>query len=331
MSAPVLAEVTRGGRVESVHRGAVVVVTADGRTVLAAGDTGRPVYPRSAVKAVQALPLVASGAADALGLDDRALALACASHNAEPGHLATAADLLIAAGATEADLACGPTWPYREADALALAAAGGGPSALRNCCSGKHGGFLALARHRGHPLAGYHRPDHPVQVEVRAALVAATGVEPDPPAVDGCSAPTWPVPLDRLALAFARLATGSGLSDDHAAAAARLRRAIAAEPWHVAGTGRFDTAAIQAGDGAALVKYGAEGVMTAALPVAGLGVALKVDDGAPRAAEVALAAVLAHLLDTPAPAALARQPVTSRAGEPVGEVRGLVPLASSGP
>jgi L-asparaginase II len=302
-----------------------VVADPEGRVVRAWGDADLVTYPRSALKAVQALPLVATGAAAAFGFGDRELALAVASHNAEPGHLEVAATMLAACGLDEGALACGPTWPYRTEDALALAAAGGTPSPIRNCCSGKHAGFLAVARHLGHPTEGYTRPDHPVQAMVAATIEAVTGARLDEPGVDGCSAPIWALPLRHLATGFARVATGEGLDPDLAAAASRLRTAMTAEPWLVAGTGRFCTEVIEATGGAALVKYGADGVFTAALPTLGLGLAVKVDDGSARAAELATAAVLARLLPDVDLDGHTRRPVLSRAGEVVGEAHGLVP------
>lgn len=301
---PILVHALRGGSVESFHRGSVAIVDADGATVLALGDVDRPVFPRSACKALQALPLVASGAADAFGLADEELALACASHQGEPGHTATAAAMLAKAGLDASALECGVHWPYSDAAVKAMAAAGGQPSALHNNCSGKHSGFVGvgclMARAAGHPAAefvrGYVEPHHPVMREVTAALQAATGWDLARTAVgtDGCSIPTYAIPLRRLALAFARFGSGIGLAAGHARAAHRLRRAVARSPWHVSGTGKFDTRVMQRLGERVFCKVGAEGMYCAALPEAGLGVAIKVDDGNnARAAEVAMAAVIA--------------------------------------
>ena len=175
-------------------------------------------FPRSAVKVLQALPLVASGAADALRLSDEELALACASHNGEPAHVATAAAMLAMAGTDAGVLECGAHWPYREAFQREMAARGETPGALHNNCSGKHAGFVCLACHRagGRALAGfakgYVQPQHPVMREVTQALQAATGwdLSAAPSGTDGCSIPTFAIPLRHLALAFARVATGTG-------------------------------------------------------------------------------------------------------------------------
>ena len=299
---PVLVDVLRGGTVESARRGALAVLDADGAVVAALGDIDRPIFPRSAVKILQALPLVGSGAADALGLDDAELALACASHRGEPRHAQTAAGMLAKAGLDAQALECGAHWPYDEAAARALAAQGRGPSALHNNCSGKHAGFLCLACTLHGDKAdlrryarGYVDPGHPVMREVGAALQATTGhdLADTPCGTDGCSIPTYAIPLRRLALAFARVGAGVGLSPSHALAAARLRRAVAAAPFMVAGTGRFDTRVMERLGERVFCKVGAEGVYCAALPERGLGVAIKIDDGNnARACEVVMAALI---------------------------------------
>ena len=216
MGGPVLVEVTRGGQVESRHRGSVVVVDTDGSLVLALGDADLAILPRSAVKAFQAVPLVASGAADACGFDEEALALACASHSGEPDHVAHVTATLAGFGAGVEDLACGAHWPSGAEASRALAAAGGEPTAAHNNCSGKHTGFLALAHHLGAANGSYTEVDHPVQAEVRSVMEAICATTLGPPAVDGCSAPTWPIPLRALATGFARFGTGDGLAADHA-------------------------------------------------------------------------------------------------------------------
>jgi len=295
---PILAEVLRGGRVESAHRGAVAVVDADGARVLALGDIERAVYPRSAVKALQALPLIETGAVDHFGLTDAELALACASHGGEPAHVEAVARMLARAGLDEGALQCGTHWPSHLPSAYALAREGQAASALHNNCSGKHAGMLCLACALEVDHRGYVKEAHPVQRLVTAALEDLYGVAlaPNTSAVDGCSIPTWPVPVDKLAHGLARFATGHGLAPQRARAAARLRKACAAEPFYVAGTGRFCTTAMQRFGERAFVKTGAEGVFCAALPEQGLGIAVKCDDGAGRAAEAITAALIARLL-----------------------------------
>jgi L-asparaginase II len=294
---PVLVEAWRGALVESRHRGAVAVADADGAAVLALGDVERPIYPRSAVKALQALTLVESGGADRFGLGDEELALACASHGGEPGHVAAAARMLAAAGLEANALECGAHWPLHQPSAQALARSGATATAIHNNCSGKHAGFLCAACAMGVPHRGYVAPSHPVQREVKATLESLAGVALDDErrAVDGCSVPTWAIPLFALARAFARFGAGHGLPPARAGAAARLRAACAARPWFVAGTSRFCSEIMGHFGARVLVKTGAEGVFCGAVPQAGIGIALKCDDGAHRASETAMAKVLAGL------------------------------------
>ena len=300
---PILVNVMRGDAVESTHCGAVAIVDADGAVRLSLGDIERPIFPRSAVKVLQALPLVASGAADRLGLTDEELALACASHNGEEVHVRTAAAMLAKAGLDATALECGTHWPYLDKAAQALARDGREPTALNNNCSGKHAGFLCLAcalHGAGKPAlrhfcTGYVGADHPVMREVTSALQATTGFDLARTArgVDGCSIPTYAIPLRHLAHAFARVGTGVGLSDGHARAAQRLRAAVSKAPFMVAGTGRFDTRVMERLRDRVFCKVGAEGVFCAALPASGLGVAIKIDDGNnARAAEVVMASVI---------------------------------------
>ncbi|MFZ3310621.1 MAG: asparaginase [Xanthobacteraceae bacterium] len=301
MSNPILVEVIRGPLVESRHRGAVAVVDADGRTVFAIGDVAAPVFPRSAIKALQALPLVESGVAEHYGFDDEALALACASHSGEPAHVAGVERMLARAGLSSSALRCGVHWPMAQ-DATAAVARAGGPSALHNNCSGKHAGFLCVAcaiqAETGAGMEDYFRPDHPVQRRVRAVLEDFTGAAlgQDLCAIDGCSVPTWAGPLDRLAQGFAKFGTGHGLAPERARAAARLRQACAGQPWFVAGTGRFCTEIMQHFGRRVFVKTGAEGVYCGALPDQGLGIAIKCDDGAGRAGQAIMAKIIARFL-----------------------------------
>jgi L-asparaginase II len=297
MANPVVVEVLRGERIESRHRGAAVVADPDGGVVLSIGDVDRPVYPRSAIKALQALQLIESGAADRFGFGDEELALACASHGGEPAHVAGVMRMLSAAGLDHSTLQCGAHWPTHQASARALARAGEMPSALHNNCSGKHAGFLCTACAIGCEPAGYVAATHPIQREAKRAIETISGVQiDDEPAVDGCSVPTWALPLTNLARAFARLGTGHGLSPQRAQAACRLRKACAAKPWFVAGTDRFCTEVMGHFGERVFVKTGAEGVYCAALPEQGFGIAIKCDDGTSRAAEILTATLVARLV-----------------------------------
>ncbi len=293
---PVLVEATRGPLVESLHRGAVAVCGADGRLVAAWGDVERAVFPRSAVKPLQALPLIESGAADHFGLSEPELALACASHTGSAAHVATITAWLQRIGLGEDDLECGSQAPSDSAAAQALLAAGRAASALHNNCSGKHCGMLTTARYLNEPTKGYIAADHPVQRRITAVLAAMTGVpaQHTPFGTDGCGIPTFALPLSGLATAMARLADPRQLAPARQKAIARLSKAMSHYPELVAGQGRLSTQIMQ-NVPSVVVKGGAEGVYVAALPEKGLGVAVKIDDGANRAAEVAILAVLHHL------------------------------------
>jgi L-asparaginase II len=337
MDDPVLVEVTRGNRVESRHRGAIAILDAEGTVHTALGDIDRPVFPRSAVKSIQALPVVESGAADAFGFGEKELALACASHSGEPAHVALAASMLERAGLDGTALECGAHWPNRQEVTVALARSGAAPTALHNNCSGKHSGFLSVCSHCGIDHHGYVRMDHRLQDMVRDAMEGVTGASHglDNSGIDGCSIPTYSIPLKSLAHGFARMATGVHLGPKRAAAARRLFSACMAEPFYVAGTDRACTRIMEAGKGRVFVKTGAEGVFCAAVPELGLGIALKCDDGAGRAAESVVCAVLARLLDDEAGLSgklmeLARPCLRNWNGIEVGGVRPVFTLASQG-
>lgn len=332
MANPVLVEITRGNLVESVHRGAIAVADAHGRQAVSLGDVETPVYPRSALKPIQALALVESGAADAFGLGEEELALACASHSGEPIHTERIAAWLKRIGCSVDHLACGPH-DIRDPKTRALMRARGErPTPLHNNCSGKHTGFLTLARHLAASVKGYVDVEHPVQRMVEATLKDIAGLRgPLAWGVDGCTAPNFALPLSSLATAFARLADPSGLAPGRAAAARRLMRAITAHPDLVAGTGRICTALMDHAGGTLVLKTGAEGVFAAALLDKGLGVALKIDDGATRGAETAIASLLISLESLPdagAARAYATAPVTNTRGATVGERRAAPALAN---
>ncbi|HEX4199842.1 MAG TPA: asparaginase [Caulobacteraceae bacterium] len=327
MANPVLVELTRGGRVESWHRGAVAIADASGRLIWSAGDIDQPVFARSALKMLQALPLVESGAADAFNVSPPELALACASHSGEPFHVDAVAAWLERIGCDEADLACGAHVPGNAVAAQTLLREGAMPCRLHNNCSGKHAGFLTVARRLGVDTRGYEQPDHPVQRLALGAIAEMCGLDAAalPIGVDGCTAPAAATPLSALAAAMGRIADPSSLAPARAEAARRLYAAVRANPLYVAGTGRACTALIEAAGGKATVKTGAEGAFVAVLGELGLGVALKIDDGAGRASETAVAAILASLRVVdgadPAVQALAEAEVLDTTGRVVGARR----------
>ncbi len=334
MSNPVVVEVMRGPRVESVHAGAGAVMDADGGLVFSFGGIDRPVFPRSAVKAFQALPLIESGAADRYGFTQAEIALACASHSGEAAHVAVAAAMLAKAGRDETALACGAHWPMGAEAAHALARSGQAPTALHNNCSGKHAGFVCLACAQGRDWKGYETPDHFVQREVKAAIEDCVGenLGPEVTGTDGCSIPSYAISLRALARGFARFGTGRGFGAKRRDAARRVRAAVAAHPFEVAGSGRFDTRAMTLLGARAFTKTGAEGVFIAALPELGLGMAVKADDGAARAAETMIAALIVRFLpmsdaESAAFRPLAAPSLTNWRGLEVGALRAAGPLA----
>jgi len=294
MNNPVLVEVTRGGHVESRHRGSFAVVASRGAVVVHLGDINRPVFPRSAMKALQAVASFESGAIDRFNLNNAEIALACASHSGEADHITTAKNILNKAGLGSGDLECGPHWPSRAAAARDLARSGGTPCALHNNCSGKHAAMLASAVCQDMETVGYSQARHGVQQQVKRVIEGFCNISlaDAPLGIDGCSVPNWAVPLERLAYGFARFGTGDDLEPERARLCERIRSAVAEHPFMVAGTDRFCTRVMQQLGQKAFVKTGAEGVFCASLPDLGLGVALKIDDGASRSSEV----VLAHLL-----------------------------------
>ena len=321
-------EVLRGRRVESIHAVDAAVVTADGQTVLRAGTPEEPVFVRSAIKPFQALPLVVDGAVERFGLTGEALALCCASHNGEDRHVAGVRSILEKIGLAGDDLACGPHAPFSSDAARGLAASGRGPGRLHNNCSGKHAGMLALARHHGWETVGYHELDHPVQQRVLDELVRWAGVDRDEvdTGVDGCGVPSFAIPLDALAVAFARLVAAARVPERPAA---RVVAAMAQHPYMVAGTNRLCTALMEATGGRIVAKVGAEGVYGAADRDRGLGIGVKARDGARRAGEMALLGVLEELdlLEPGERDALerwVRPSVKNTRGEVVGSVRAVV-------
>jgi L-asparaginase II len=327
VSNPVLVEVTRGPLVESRHRGAIAIAGAHGTIIEQWGDIERPVFPRSSIKMIQALPLVESGAADAFGLSDEHLALACASHSGEDMHVSRTKEWLLRIDASEEELSCGPHWPFHEPSRDRLIREGQKPCRVHNNCSGKHVGFLTLARQLDAPARGYTDTTHPVQLAVIDAIADCTKVETGawPTGLDGCNAPIFALPLKAWASAMARMASGHGLGPLRRKAARRLIATMTAHPELVSGTGRSCAQFMRACSGGAAVKIGADGFYAAILPALGIGVAIKVDDGAAPAAEALMAACLVRLgaLDFESPVAqgFLNAPIVNTAGVVVGHRR----------
>jgi L-asparaginase II len=309
-----LVRVIRSGVEESVHLGSVAVADADGRLVAAAGDPGRVAFARSSMKPLQATVSLRLAGDD---LPDREVAVMSASHNGEPVHVAAVGAILQRAGLSFEDLQTPPDRPIDQQAAAGVPE----PRPEYHNCSGKHAGMLLACARRRFDLPSYRDPAHPLQAEVLEAVQAAAGRRPESVGVDGCGVPVHALPLAAMAAVYSRLAAG------RVPHGKRVVRAMRAEPYLVAGRHRACTALME--HAAVAVKIGAEGMMCAAVPDRGIGVALKVEDGGARAAEPAIVHALAllDLLDPRAVPAFARPPVLG-GGRPVGE---LVPAFTLDP
>jgi L-asparaginase II len=316
---------TRGSIIESRHRVHAAVVDARGCLVAGAGEPTLVTHSRSCAKPFQIMPLLESGGFDALGWGDDQLALACGSHGGEPEHVAICRAMLESMGLEEGDLACGPHEPLSPRGARLMRESGARLTRMHNNCSGKHAAMLGRAHTCGWSTFGYERPTHQVQQSVLAVVAAWTGLQADGigRAVDGCGVLEFALPLDSMARAYARLAAAAAGGDD---VPARILHAMVTRPFLVGGTDRFDSVLIEECEGCVVAKIGAEGVHTVAVPERGLGVALKVGDGAQRAQYPAVLRLL-QLLEV-LPSELSPRlheymfrPVRNSRGEVVGEVR----------
>lgn len=335
-----LLELTRGPIVESRHYGHVAVVDGSGRLLYQVGDPHLVTYMRSSAKPIQAIPIVESGAAEHFGLDDKDLALICASHSAAEEHTSRVLSMLEKIGAQEADLKCGPHLPFDPETAAQMQREGRTPTARHSNCSGKHTGMLALARQMRVSTDGYLEPTHTVQQRVIEAVSDMCGLPAEDLAigVDGCGVPVFGMPLERMAYGFARLADPSGLVRTRGQAAARIRDAMRSNPYLVAGKGRLDFELMQAAGDRLVSKAGAEGVhCIGVLPgkatrvpepyrSQGIGIAVKADDGAGRCSAATALEVLRQLgvLEEAHLSLLASYrigPIKNLAGRVVGEMR----------
>lgn len=332
-----LVHILRGELVEAIHRGDVAFVSADGELRASVGDPRRKVtYWRSSAKPFQAMPVVSSGAAEYWHFSSEDLALAAASHNGEPVHVERARSMLERIGHSLEDLECGVHPPLDQATAAALARAGSTPTVLHNNCSGKHIGMLAAADRLGAGVEGYRDPGHPVQQKIIETIGRFTGLTVDEIDVgmDGCGVPCYGTSVYHLALAFARLMDPE--ADDRATLA--IREAMTSNPYLVAGRDRLDTELMRLGPGAILSKGGAAGVQCVGLK-GGLGLAVKIEDGAGAAPPVRPAGLVAvealrqlGILDDAQVAALdgyARPAIETMAGDRAGEARSVFTLDSS--
>ena len=316
-----LAEVRRGGIVESLIRGHMVLTDGTGRAVRSLGDPDTVSTLRSAAKPFQASSFVETGTAAALGLGDDSIAIACASHLGEPGHLQAAGRILDAAGLDEGALQCGAHLPGDPAAAAQLLGGGGSATVLHNNCSGKHAAMLATCVHQGWPIEDYLRPDHPLQRQIARRLAERAGVVADemPFGVDGCGLPTFGLPLLSFATALARAARSD-------LAFRSCQSAMAAHPWLVRGTDSFDSALLGAAGSSFTAKGGAAAIFGAVARKGEWALVIKLESGAatglPQIAAQALQQL--DLLDAALPASLSRLidgPLRNWAGTPIGEIQ----------
>lgn len=288
---PILARRYRGGELESIHRGAWAVVDTDGAVVAAAGDPDQPIFARSSSKSLQAAGVLPLGLVDEYALTPEHLAVMISSHNGEPVHVGVVESLLAAAGLDASALQCGPAhrWGHAQTERRSIC----------HCCSGKHAGFLAAAVHLGQDPATYLDADSAVQQHIRHAVQRITDTADSDLAVaiDGCSAPTFVLPLRALAQGIARIANPSSLDGDDAASATAMVAAAQAHPHLVAGSEplRFDTAIMRATNGRLFAKGGADGVRVLGVQDAGIAFVGKVDDGNDRGLVPVAIEVLARL------------------------------------
>jgi L-asparaginase II len=289
--------VTRGTAVESRHRVHAMVCDHEGAVVHRWGNPNLAFFPRSCVKLLQALPWVLAHFDANWKLEEEELAIACGSHRGEDRHVKVVARWLERLGLSEADLECGCHMPYHQPSAHALIRAGKIASQLHNNCSGKHAGILTECMGTGWETHGYSNYDHPAQARIREIMGQFLGVDLERAAwgIDGCGIPTYSVSLASLAQAMARIADPRELNPEIQEAVKVLNRAIAAQPGFIGGTDSFCSQVVAQTEGRVFAKVGAEGVYGAWIPGAGLGIALKSEDGSGRAAEAAMAAVLREL------------------------------------
>jgi L-asparaginase II len=318
-----LIHITRGALVECIHRGHIAIANTEGRVLYAAGDPHYVTYARSSAKLLQAIAVVAAGSASHFGFTEAEIALLCASHNGEPQHVNKARSILGKIGIDDSYLQCGAHAPFHKPSASQLQASGASPQAVHNNCSGKHSGMLALAVHLGLSLHDYKEPEHPVQQAMLAVFAAFAGVKKEsvPLGTDGCGVPVYGIPLSGLAAAYARFGTPTGLQE--AEACRTVLRAVTAHPEMIAGEDRYDTALIRTTGGRVVGKMGAEGVFAVSLPGEGLGLALKVEDGAKRALYPAVTEALKQLgwisdAECTALASFHMPPVRNWSGDEVG-------------
>ena len=332
MNAEILAQVIRGETVESAHRGHLIVLDGDGRTIASLGNPETVTFYRSAAKAFQAIPFITSGAAERFGFTESEIALACASHSGEKIHTGLAAAMLEKAGLGEKDLRCGAHLPFSEKTAEAMIRRGEKPTQIHNNCSGKHAAMLAFARHIGAEIETYEKLENPVQQRIMETISLFTAVPPGEIkiGVDGCAAPNFAVSVRAMARSFVKLVNPPEDFDENLKIA--CQKIVSAKmnyPELIGGKERLDTILMQAGKRRFISKIGAEGVwLCGVLPnekwKSGLGIALKIEDGDDKRARAVVAIEVLRQLGIFNAKTLRKfspLPVRNRRGDLVGTVQ----------
>lgn len=325
---PILIEAIKGNAVDNFYRGSYSVVDAHGHVIMAVGDIESPVFPGSGIKPIQALTLCETGAAKAYGLGHANVALACSNHNGDPIHTEIIRNWLHKIDCAHEDLVCGESNRGSKQGKENIATSGGTLNSLNDPCSGKHAGFLTVARHLRHPTLGYHRMDHPVQQRIIGILEQMTGLDlyDAPKALDSSGIPTIGIPLGNISLAMARMANPHDQPEERQAACKRVITAMTMEPYLLAGKGRFTTRVIEALGQSCIIQRGSQGVYCSSLVKRGIGIAIKIDDGSLRAAEAVMMRLL-YKLNVLTERALGlllnllEPPIFSRNGEVIGTVK----------
>lgn len=324
---PLVVEVLRGPVVESLHQVMIVVTNEIGSVTNYWGNPQFLTMPRSAIKMLQALPLIESGAADKYELEDKHIALACSSHRGEKDHLAALSQWMEKVQIKEGAYVCAPHMPYDEASASDFTRRGQKPSVLCNNCAGKHSAIITTCLHLGEDPTGYEKYEHNAQKRLRKVLTETMKIDHSkvPHGVDGCGIPTYAVPLQSMATGMAALINPKE-TPARKAAAERILRAVKNFPFYLSGSDNFATAVIEKSQGRAIVKGGAEGVFCGVLPEKRLAFAVKACDGASRAAQAATASLLLQLggLNEAEFKSLAKHTlpsVTNWNGDVVGQIR----------
>jgi L-asparaginase II len=322
-----IVEVTRGPAVESSHQVMACVVDESGRAVNSWGNIGYLTFPRSAIKMLQALPLIESGAADKFELNDQEICLACASHKGQKEHLSVLKKWMEKIPLNESQLACGAHMPTHEATAREMIRHNAEPTPAMNNCSGKHTGLLCTCVHLGEKTEGYEKYDHPAQKRLRQVLSETMRIDHNklPYGIDGCSIVTYAAPLQNIAIGLSALINPKE-AELRKAAAKRILQAVTREPFYLSGADDFTTVVNEKTQGRSIVKVGAEGVFAGLIPERGLAFAVKAADGSKRAAEFATAQVLKayggmNEAEFTALKNFTQPPVTSWKGEVVGQIR----------